>query len=331
MAPDSSEALPPQRKGPLNWFFTWWRGQCSITVTETDEDSGLDGPVLFMFWPLDDGHVARVNSVRLTVDEAVAMANQLTLVDGSLTMTTPDGYRTLDTPLGGDRRYVSYRWANGGAELELNAENRGVASLLGRIAGEVRTTRVVNGTEVAYRPLPDQPGQYWVDWQAGDWSYYVIASGFPDEDTFFAALSSLTLTDPATFEATGSDIGIVMPGEHRELADQVLSLVGLTDDALQQAATTQVPMSLDSYAFQLFQGATCVWFADWTNAVNTGDQAAQAELATAVTATVAAVGGTGFERAANVVAEPLLQTINGAVPTTDIDYTGECPDWARNS
>jgi hypothetical protein len=284
-----------------------------------------------MFWPLDDGHVARVNSVRLTVDEAVALANQLTLVDGSLTMTPPDGYRTLDTPSGGDRRYVGYRWANGKAELELNAENRGVASLLGRLAGEVRTTRVVNDTEVAYRPLPDQPGQYRVDWQAGDWSYYVIASGYADEDTFLVALSSLTLTDPATFEATGTDIGLVMPGEHRELAGQVLSLVGLTDDALQQAATTEVPMSLDSYAFDLFRGATCVWFADWTKAVNSGDQAAQAELATAVNETIAAADGTGFERAATVNAEPLLQTFNGEVPTTGNGYTTECPDWAVNT
>ncbi len=313
----------------------------SVTVTETDEDSGLDGPVVVMFWPLDDGHVARVNSVRLTVDEAVAMANQLALVDGSLTMTTqnrdhtlvvpPEGFRVLDTILGGDRRYVSYQWANGNAELELNAENRGVASLLGRLAGEVRTTRVVNGTEVAYRPQPTRPGEYWVDWQAGDWSYYVIASGFADEDTFFAALSSLTLTDPATFEATGADIGIVMPGEHPELADQVLSRVGLTDDALQQAATTQVPMSLDSYAFDLFRGATCIWSADWTNAVNTSDQAAQAEIATAVNETIAAANGTGFERAATVVAEPLLQTINGEVPSTENDYTTECPGWALNS
>ena len=302
----------------------------SITVTETDEDSGLDGPVLFMVWPLDDGYVARVNSVRLTVDEAVAMANQLTLVDGSLTMTPPDGYRTLNTPSGGDRRYVSYRWANGGAELELNAENRGVASLMGRLAGEVRTTRVVNDTEVAYRPQPTRPGEYWVDWQVGDWSYYVIASGFADEDTFFAALSSLTLTDPATFEETGADIGIVMPGEHRELADQVLSQVDLTDDALQQAATTEVPMSLDSYAFELFHGATCVWYADWTTAINSGDEVAQAELTSAAAAAIAAAAGTGFERAAASNAEPLLQMMNDEPITVD-PVPADCPSWALNT
>ena len=122
-----------------------------------------------------------------------------------------------------------------------------------------------------------------------------------------------------------------MPGEHRELASQVLSLVGLTDESIQLAATTQVPMSLDSYAFDLFRGATCVWFADWTDAMNTGDQVAQAELASQIAATIAAADGTGFERAATVNAEPLLQTINGEAPTVDIDYTTECPDWARNS
>jgi len=303
----------------------------SVVVTQTDEDSGLDGPVVVLFWPLDDNQVARVNAVRLSVDEVVAMANQLALVDGSLTMTTPDGYQTLDALAAGDRRYISYRFANGGTELELNGENRGVDSLLGRIAGEVRTTRVVDGVEVAYRPQPDRPGDYWVDWQAGDWSFYVIASGFPNDDAFFAALSSLTLSDPATFEATGSDIGLVMPGQHRELADQVLSLVDLTDASRLDAATTELAMSLDSYGFELFQGATCAVYADWTIARNAGDDLAQAELTASLTATVAAATGTSFERAATVVADPLLQTMNGEVPITDSDYTTECPTWATGN
>ena len=303
----------------------------SVVVAQTDEDSGLDGPVVVMFWPLDDNHVARVNAVRLSADEVVAMANQLSLVDGALTMTTPDGYRTLDAPAAGDRRYISYRFANGDAELELNGENRGVASLLGRIAGEVRTTRVVDGVEVAYRPQPNRPGEYWVDWQAGDWSFYVIASGFPDDDAFFAALSSLTLSDPATFEATGSDIGLVMPGQHRELADQVLSLVDLSDASRLDATTTELAMSLDSYGFELFQGATCAFYTDWITAVNAGDELAQAELTASLTATVAASTGTGFERVATSLAEPLLQTMNGEVPTTDSDYTTECPTWATGN
>ena len=65
-----------------------------------------------------------------------------------------------------------------------------------------------------------------------------------------------------TGEVTIDELGTVaiVSGEHRKLADQVLSQVGLRDDALQQAATTQVPKSLDSYAFQLFRGATCAWF-----------------------------------------------------------------------
>lgn len=299
----------------------------SVLVTQTDEDSGLDGPIVVLFWPLDDNHVARVNAVRLSVADVVAMANQLALVDGSLTMTTPDGYQELDTPVGGDRRHISYQFSNGDTEFELNGENRGAASLLGRIAGEVRTTRVVDDTEVAYRPLPDLPGEYWVDWQAGDWSFYVIASGFADEDGFLDALSSLTLADPATFEATGGDIDLVMPGQHPELANQVLSLVDLSDAARLDAATTELAMSLDSYAFELFQGATCVVFADWSIAVNEGDERSQAELTASLAATVAAATGTGFERAATSLAAPLLATMNGDQPTTE--YTTECPGWAR--
>jgi hypothetical protein len=186
---------------------------------------------------------------------------------------------------------------------------------------------VVNGTEVAYRPLPDRPGEFWVDWQAGDWSYYAVATGFADEDAFFVALSSLTFTDSATFEAAGADIDIVMPGEHLELADQVLSRVELPDDARRQAATTELPMSLDTYAFELFRGVTCVWFADWTNAVNTNNHVAQAEISSAVAATVAAAKGTGFERAAGINTGPLVQTINGEASFTESDYTTECPDW----
>jgi hypothetical protein len=65
--------------------------------------------------------------------------------------------------------------------------------------------------------------------------------------------------------------------------------------------------------------------------VTTGDQAAQSELATAVAATIDSADGTGFERAATVVAGALLQTINGEVPASENDYTTECPDWAVNT
>ncbi len=49
---------------------------------------------------------------------------------------------------------------------------------------------------------------------------------------------------PRDVRGDRADIG--MPSEHRDFADQVLSRVGLTDDALQQATTTEVPMSLGS-------------------------------------------------------------------------------------
>jgi hypothetical protein len=300
----------------------------AVTVNDVDTDSGLTGPVVTLFWPLGGGMYARVNAVRLSVDEVVSLADQLSLAGDSFTMQVPDGYRELATPEPSEHRHFSYRFAQGERELEVIGENRGVASLLGRIAGEVRSTRVIDDVEVAYRPQPNNPGQYWVDWQAGAWSYYVIATGFVTEDEFIAALSSLTLTDATTFEAAGTTIGLVMPGEHNELADRVLANVTLSDDAFDAAATTELAMSADSYGFELFRGAACAWHADWTNAVASNDTAGQATILEAVEATIAANAGTDFDRAAQLLAVPLLDRVSGRQPQTENDYTQDCPDWA---
>lgn len=115
---------------------------------------------------------------------------------------------------------------------------------------------------VAYRPYPNAPGQYWADRLAGDWSYYIIASGFTSEDEFFAALASLTLTDATTFETVGANIGVVIPGVHNDLAGQVLGQLTLPDAAFIDAVTNEMPMSADTYGFELFQGATCAWYSD---------------------------------------------------------------------
>jgi len=129
----------------------------AITVIDSDGVTGLTGPIVTLFWPLPDGHVARVNAVRLSPNDVISIANELTIIDGDLTMPVPDGYRQLDTPTTGERRYFSYRFTHGDSELEVIGENRGVASLLGRIAGEVRTTRVIDDAEIAYRAQPDSP------------------------------------------------------------------------------------------------------------------------------------------------------------------------------
>ena len=55
-------------------------------------------------------------------------------------MNVPDGYREVAVPAIGDRHHISYHFADSGREIELIGENRGLSSLLDRIAGEVRTT-----------------------------------------------------------------------------------------------------------------------------------------------------------------------------------------------
>ncbi len=297
----------------------------AVTVTETDGDTGLAGPIVTMFWPLEANQYARVNAVRLTVDEVVVLADQLTLVEGRLTMNVPSDYRALAVPAPGDRRNIEYKFASGGRTLELNGENRGVASLLGRLAGEVRTTRVIDEVEVAYRPLPEAPGEYWADWQTGDWSFYVIASGFASEEEFLSALASLTLTDSATFEAAGSAIAVVMPGVHNELAGRALGAVGLSDAAFADAATTALPMSADSYGFELIQGAACVWFTRWAES---GDTSAQQTIAVEIEQTIEASKGTDFERAADLILVPLLDTVSGRQPETVSNYSNDCPGWS---
>ena len=296
----------------------------AVTVTEFDGDTGFAGPSVTLFWPIDANTYARVNTVRLNVDQAVAFANQLQLIDGRLTMNVPDGYRELAVPAIGDRRHISYRFADSSREIELIGENRGVASLLGRIAGEVRTTRVVGGVEVAFRPQPETPSQFWADWQSGEWSFYAIASGFESEEQFLSELASLTLTDPATFEAAGASIGVVMPGVHNDLAARALDTVGLSNTAFADAATTDLPMSADSYGFELLQGAACVWHERWTD---TSDTSVQQTIANDIEQTIAATTGTDFERAADLILVPLLDTVSGHQPSTEISYAEGCPAW----
>jgi len=121
-----------------------------------------------------------------------------------------------------------------------------------------------------------------------------------------------------------------MPGVHDQLANRVLANVGLSDTGLLDAATTEMPTSADSYGFELFQGATCAWYAEWTNAVSNSDTAVQAAIIAAVESTITTNTGTDFERAAEMLATPLLDTISGRQPDTENDYTQECPDWAHS-
>ncbi len=110
---------------------------------------------------------------------------------------------------------------------------------------------------------------------------------------------------------------------------QVLARLELTDASLTDAATIELlPTSLDSYGFELFRGATCAWYTEWINAVETNDTEAPAFIANAVESTIAANTGTAFERSSQMLTVPLLDTISGRQPDTANDYGEGCPNWA---
>ena len=100
--------------------------------------------------------------------------------------------------------------------------------------------------------------------------------------------------------------------------------VGLDAAAFADAATTELPMSADSYGFELIKGAACVWHDRLSKA---GDESAQQTLATDIERTIEASRGTDFERAADLILIPLLDTVSGRQPSVENDYTG-CPGWA---
>jgi hypothetical protein len=291
--------------------------------------TGSSDPFVTMFWRLDDTRYARISAKGLTVDEAVAFADRLTLDGARLVMDTPDGYRALVTPpVTGSRRSINYRFSDGTREIDLNGDNRGVADLLSQgVIADDTTTRTVNGVELAFRVENDGTTVNRIFWLSGDWSFYVIAEGFTDEAELLDVVASLTLTDPATFAAAGPGLDIVMPGDHTELATAVLGGLGLTDTTLTDAATTEMPTSAYHYGFELVQGASCILADRWT-ALSPDNTAENTAFSALVEATATAAAQAGHRRAADIMLTPLLDMSNGRLPQTELSDEADCPTWS---
>lgn len=86
----------------------------AVEVGQIDPDTKLDGPIVTLSRGLEDGRVARANTVRLD-----------------------------------DRRSSEFQFELDGRSVQLIGENQGSASLLGQIVSDVRTTRTVDGVEMA--------------------------------------------------------------------------------------------------------------------------------------------------------------------------------------
>jgi len=60
----------------------------------------------------------------------------------------------------------------------------------------------------------------------------------------------------------------------------------------------------------------------------TSDTSVQRAIANDVDQTIAAVRGTDFERAADLILVPLLDILSRRQPSAEIDYTEGFPTWA---
>lgn len=67
------------------------------------------------------------------------------------------------------------------------------------------------------------------------------------------------------------------------------------------------------------------WHERWTA---TSDTSVQQTVANDIEQTIAATTGTDFERAADLILGPLLDTVSGRQPITEISYAEGCPGWA---
>lgn len=303
-----------------------------VTGSVCIDRAGTSDPFVTMYWPIDDSRCALFSATGLAVEEAVTFANGLTLDGNQLGGNPPDGYRSLPTlPTTGSRRHINYRFSDGYREIDINGENRGIAHLLSAgIIADQTTTRTVNGVEVAIRVDEDGTTASCIYWMSGDWSFYVIADGFTDGDGLLDIVSALTLTDNDTFVAAAPSLDIVMPGEHSDLALPVVDGLGLTDMALTDAITTDLPMSMYHYGFELVKGAACV-FEDRRSALAPVDTATPAELATQIRAIADGAIAAGHARAVELILTPLLDIVERRSPEVGLSDWTDCPTWATTN
>jgi hypothetical protein len=290
-----------------------------------------------VFWELDETRYVRVNAVRLTVDQTLALIEQLgeSISTGTPPATPPSGFQNVALPDHDQHRSFEFQYELDGRTLQLNGANRGAVSLLGRIAGEVRTTEVIDGVEVANRPLPGEPGRYWVDWQLGDWSFYASGEGFDTDEQFFAALTSLNIVDPATFDAAAGTDGIVIPDERAATIESLLAGVPLPpgfDTA--QLVSADGANARDQVIVRVSGAVACGWLDIWFDAIETGDDAVAQQAAEALATSsnwpmlneIAEQGGWAqavWEYADSVNGGPGIITGNGATaPTRELAQSG---------
>ena len=247
----------------------------SLSITDSGGVSNPSGSVSLLFVPLADGGMARINAVHIERDPLIEMAEHyLQSRNGdSNAMVRPDGWTEWETPDYPEHSTFSIRFVSPeGAEIEIVGENRGAASLLGRIAGEVRTTRTIGDTEVAWIEQ-EMPGQFWVDWRLGDWSFYAMAQGFDSEAQFTDTLQQIAVVNDVASGAGGGQL--VTPVNRSETVDALLADVPLPP-GFDVQPLRDLPGARDRYQeiARVSSAVTCGWLDVWFDAQESEDPAA---------------------------------------------------------
>ena len=261
-----------------------------VTTIDVDVDTKLAGPVIDLRWALPDGLVAAITTTRLSLGTAIDMASTVVFGADGPEMQTPTGFTRLADPAPAEQTIdFEYQYSSDGKSLQLDGTNQGVYGLLARIGTEVRTTRLVDDVELAYRPLPGEPGHYWADWQVGGWSYYVDANGFASEDEFLSALASLRTVDNATFAAAAASLDPILPGSQLDHLMQLVDGLPLPVNSPVtptggEFAPNAVATTTSAYDAEFLTGLACGWTHTFDTATAAGDTAGAAAAADAIDA-----------------------------------------------
>jgi hypothetical protein len=294
-----------------------------MVASEADPDTKIPGPILSVYWVGTDGLINSLNSTRIPETELLALAETAVEEGAILKIKAPAGYSEITNTATSDLLHIEVQLTNGVRDLQVTGSNLGTDSMLGRIGAEIRTTKIINGVEIAYRHQPGSPGSYWADWRSGDWWFYAPADGMATEQEYLDLLASLVLVSEDEFAAAGSALGLVMPGDHPDLLQRLTTDVPVLDSVdLVTASRAAVATTERDFGFGIYLGLGCSWSRAAVSGTVDREVARQALESAAAQATA-----NGIE----AIGEELRQLQNELAPEADRMtgfWSNDCPLWS---
>ncbi len=184
------------------------------TAGHMDQPIGMSAvPVernfVMLSWPINDGRFADVVATGLSNEQVLAMAGSLTFESQVPAMLAPPaGFSVRATAsLNASMERVALKFVNGERILSVYATNLGMQGVVDprgvhnpMLSSFVPLT--LDGVTTAFfSPTEDAPptNGAFVTWVAGGWSYTAVGWMFATKADFLSVVSSLHLTDSATF------------------------------------------------------------------------------------------------------------------------------------